>query len=138
MTVSYPHTESSAFQQALLRSERLRILIVLGTIAAAFLLRTIRTIVVAGRENASSWLATFELLGLFAIYESWMLRAVNRAFRKGQDLGNSVWVGNIVETFLPALGLILISSSSIDLAYRSLANPGVLFFFFSLFFRCCA
>jgi hypothetical protein len=37
MTSSYPHSESSAFQQALLRSERLRILIVLGTIAAAFL-----------------------------------------------------------------------------------------------------
>ena len=130
MTVSYPHSESSAFQQALLRSERLRILIVLGTIAAAFLLRTIRTVVVAGSENVSSWLATFELLGLFAIYESMMLRAVNRAIRKGQDLGNSVWVSNIiVETFLPALGLILISSSSIDLAYRSLANPAVLVFF---------
>src|SRR5258708_35501710 len=130
MTVSYPHSESSAFEQALLRSERLRILIVLGTIAAAFLLRTIRTVVVAGSENVSSWLATFELLGLFAIYESMMLRVVNRAFRKGQDLGNSVWVGNIiVESFLPA-GLILISSSSIDLAYRSLANPAVLVFFF--------
>jgi serine phosphatase RsbU (regulator of sigma subunit) len=130
MTVSYPQRESSAFQQALLRSERLRILIVLGTTAAAFLLRTIRTAVVAGSENASLWLATFGLLGLFAIYESMMLRAVNRAIRKSQDLGNSVWVSNIiVETCLPALGLILISSSAIDVTYRSLANPAVLAFF---------
>jgi len=130
MTMSYPHSESPAFQQALLRSERLRILIVLGTIAAAFLLRTIRTVVVAGSENVSSWLITFELVGLFAIYEFMMLRAVNRAIRKSQDLGNSVWVSNIVvETFLPALGLILTSSSSIDLAYRSLANPAALVFF---------
>ena len=130
MTVSYPQRESSAFQQALVRSERLRILIVLGTTAAAFLLRTIRTAVAAGSENASLWLATFGLLGLFAIYESMMLRAVNRAIRKSQDLGNSVWVSNIiVETCLPALGLILISSSAIDVTYRSLANPAVLVFF---------
>lgn len=130
MTASYTHRESSAFQQALLTSERLRILIVLGTIAAAFLLRTIRTVVVAGSENISSWLATFELLGLFAIYESLMLRAVNRAIRRGHDLGNSAWISNIiVETFLPALGLILVSSSAIDVPYRSLANPAVLVFF---------
>ena len=133
MTVSYRHSESPAFQQALLRSERIRILIILGTIAAAFLLRTIRTIVVAGSENVSLWWVTFELLGLFAIYESMMLRAVNRAIRKGHGLGSSVWISNIIaETFLPALGLILISSSSIDLAYRSLANPAVLFFFLSI------
>lgn len=130
MTVSHPHTESSAFRQALLRSERLRIRIVLGTITAALLLRTIRTVIVGGSENVSSWLITFELLGGFAVYESLMLRAVNGCIRKGQDLGNAVWVSNIiVETFLPALGLILVSSSSIDSAYRSLANPAVLVFF---------
>jgi Serine phosphatase RsbU, regulator of sigma subunit len=131
MTLDHLRTEFSAFQQALLRSERLRILIVLGTIAVALLLRTLRTVVVGGSENVSSWLITFGLLGLFSIYEFAMLRAVNRSIRKGQDLGNSVWVSNIVvETCLPALGLVLISSPSIDLAYRPLANPAILFFFF--------
>jgi len=130
MTVSHPRIESSAFQQALLKSERLRILIVLGTIAVALLLRTIRTVVAGGSENVSSWFITFELLALFAIYESAMLIAVNRSLRKGKDLSNSVWVTNIVvETFLPALGLVLIRSSSIDVAYRPLANPAVLAFF---------
>ncbi|HWY43403.1 MAG TPA: PP2C family protein-serine/threonine phosphatase [Candidatus Sulfotelmatobacter sp.] len=130
MTVSHPRIESSAFQQALLKSERLRILIVLGTIAVALLLRTIRTVVAGGSENISSWFITFELLALFAIYESAMLIAVNRSLRKGKDLSNSVWVTNIVvETFLPALGLVLIRSSSIDVAYRPLANPAVLAFF---------
>src|SRR5262245_34124516 len=130
MAASYPHSESLAFQQALLRSERLRILIVLGAIATAFLLRTVRTLAVAGGENFTSWLITFVLFSLFAIYECFLLRAVNRAIRNGQDLGNSVWVGNIVvETFLPAFGLIFVSSSAIDLAYRPLANPAVLVFF---------
>ena len=130
MTVSYTRIESPAFQQALLRSERLRILIVLWAIAAGLLLRTIRTVVAAGSENVSLWLITFGLLSLFAIYEAMMLRAVNRTIRKGQDLGNFVWVSNIVvESFLPALGLIFVGSPSIDLAYRSLANPAVLFFF---------
>jgi hypothetical protein len=130
MAVSYPHSESLAFQQALLRSERLRILIVLGTIATAFLLRTIRTVAVAGGENLSLWLVTFGLFSVFSIYEYFLLTAVNRAIRNGQDLGNSVWVGNIVvESFLPALGLIFVSSSAIDVAYRPLANPAVLVFF---------
>jgi serine phosphatase RsbU (regulator of sigma subunit) len=130
MAVNYPHSESFAFQQALLRSERLRILIVLGTIATAFLLRTIRTVAGPGGENLSSWLITLELFSLFAIYECFLLIAVNRAIRNGQDLGNSVWVSNIVvETFLPALGLVLVSSPAIDVAYRPLANPAVLVFF---------
>ena len=129
MTLDHLGSESSAFQQALLRSERLRILIVLGTIAVALLLRTLRTVVVGGSENVSSWLITFELLGLFSIYEFAMLRAVNRSIRKGQDLSNSVWVSNIVvETCLPALGLVLLGSSSTDVAYRPLANPAILVF----------
>jgi serine phosphatase RsbU (regulator of sigma subunit) len=128
--VNYPHSQSPAFQQALLRSERLRIRIVLGTIAIAFLVRTIRTVIAAGNENLSSWLITSELLALFVIYESLMLRAVTRAIRKGQDLGNSVWVSNIlVETLLPAFGLVLTSGSAIEAAYRPLANPAVLAFF---------
>lgn len=131
MTASHPRIESSAFQQALLKSERLRVLIVLGTIAVALLLRTVRTLLGGGSENVSSWLITFALLGLFSIYELAMLKAVNRSIRKGQDLGNSVWISNtIVETLMPALGLVLISSSSIDLAYRPLANPAILYFFF--------
>ena len=57
------------------------------------------------------------------------MRAVNRSIRKGQDLSNSIWVSNIVvETCLPALGLVLIGSSSIDVAYQPLANPAILVF----------
>ena len=47
--------ESIAFREALLKSEHLRIRIVLGAIIAAFLLRTIRGITLGGgRENLVS------------------------------------------------------------------------------------
>jgi hypothetical protein len=53
MTSSCTHNESAAFQQVLLKSERLRILIVLCTIGAALLLRTIRTAIVAAGLDLS-------------------------------------------------------------------------------------
>jgi len=130
VAVSDPRKESSAFQGALLRSERLRIRIVLGMIAAAFLVRTIRTVVLAGSENLSLWLVTSGLCALFVLYEFLLLRAVDRAIQNGKDLSNSAWVGNsIVETLLPALGLVFVRSSAIDLPYQPLANPVVLVFF---------
>jgi len=61
-----PRTESIAFRQALLKSEYLRIRIVLGTIVAAFLIRTLRSITLGGgRENFVAWLMTLGLLSFF-------------------------------------------------------------------------
>jgi serine phosphatase RsbU (regulator of sigma subunit) len=126
-----PHNESIAFREALLKSEHLRIRIVLGSIVAAFLLRTIRGITVAGaRENLVAWLAMFGLLGLFVSYEFVMLRAVNRAIQRRQEVANWVWLSNVLlEALLPALAVAFLSSASIDPIYRPLANPAVLVFF---------
>ena len=49
-----PRTESIAFRVALLKSEYLRIRIVLGTILAAFLVRTIQDIILGGGREISS------------------------------------------------------------------------------------
>ncbi len=88
--------ESIAFREALLKSEHLRIRIVLGAIIAAFLLRTIRGITLGGgRENLVSWLMMFGLLSLFVTYEFVMLRAVNRAIQRVRELGNWIWLSNI-------------------------------------------
>jgi hypothetical protein len=43
--------ESPAFRKAHLRSERLRLLIVLGAIGIAFLLRSVRVLIHSGNEN---------------------------------------------------------------------------------------
>lgn len=128
--MSKPKVESPGFQQALLKSERLRILIVLGAIGAVFLVRTIRTIVVENRENFQLWMLTSLLLALFVLYEFLMLRAVNRAIQLSSDLTYATWISNIIlETCLPALALGLLSSTSIEPAYRPLANPAALSFF---------
>jgi serine phosphatase RsbU (regulator of sigma subunit) len=122
--------ESIAFREALLKSERLRIRIVLGAIIAAFLLRTIRGIIVGGHENFVSWLLTLGLLGLFVAYEFVMLRAVNRAMQRVRELANWIWLSNIfLEALLPALVVAFLSSASIDPIYRPLANPAGLSFF---------
>jgi serine phosphatase RsbU (regulator of sigma subunit) len=122
--------ESTAFREALLKSERLRIRIVLGAIIAAFLLRTIRGTIVGGQENFVSWLLTLGLLGLFVAYEFLMLGAVNRAIQKARELANWLWLSNILlETLLPALAIALLPSASIDPVYRPLANPATLAFF---------
>ena len=124
------HEKSVAFQQALLKSERLRILIVLGAIGAALIVRTIRTIILHSPEDLHLWLLTFLSIALFVGYESLMLRAVNRAIQIGGDLKNATWISNIiVESCLPALAVAFLSSASIDPAYRPLANPAVLVFF---------
>jgi len=126
-----PHAESIAFREALLKSEHLRIRIVLGAILAAFLLRTIRGISLGGgHENFISWLMMFGLLGLFVIFEFLMLRAVNRAIEGARLLPNWMWLSSILlESLLPALAVAFLSSESIDPSYRPLANPAALAFF---------
>jgi hypothetical protein len=129
--------ESIAFREALMKSERLRIRIVLWAIIASFLLRTIRGIIVGGHENFVSWLLTLGLLGLFVIYEFVTLRAVNRAIQRVRELANWIWLSNILlEALLSALAVAFLSSASIDPIYRPLANPaGIAFLCLSAFPR---
>jgi len=122
--------ESNAFREAQLKSERLRIRIVLGVVGAAILLPVLRTLVVGGHENVSSSLMMCGLLAVFSAYEYFMLHAVNRAIQNGRECGNWVWLSNIIlETCLPALAVAFLSSGSIDPIYRPLANPAGLAFF---------
>jgi len=124
------HAGSVAFRQALLKSERLRILIVLGIIVAVFLVRSFLTIILWDRENLHLWLLSCALLALFLVYEFFMFRAVTGAIRSGRDLSTAVWVSNvIIETSVPAFALAFIYSRAIDPIYRPLANPSTLLFF---------
>jgi hypothetical protein len=66
----------------------------------------------------------------FGAYELLMLIGVNRAYERRRELPSAAWIGNIiVENALPALGMVFISSSSIDPRYRALASPAALAFF---------
>jgi serine phosphatase RsbU (regulator of sigma subunit) len=122
--------DSPAFRLALLKSERLRIQIVLVAIGAAFVIRSLRTIIFFSQEDFHLWLIATLFIAIFTVYELFMLRAVNRSIQGASVLPRAVWIANIViETSLPALALVFLSSDSIDQAYKPLANPVVLLFF---------
>ncbi len=128
--MSEPRVESGAFRQALLKSERLRILIVLGSLGAVFIVHTIRTVIVRNREDLHLWFLSCLVVALFVGYELLMLDAVKRATRACRDLPIVAWVGStIVETSLPALGVAFMTSSAADAADRPLVNPAALGFF---------
>jgi serine phosphatase RsbU (regulator of sigma subunit) len=124
------HAGSPAFRQAVLKSERLRILIVLGIIVVVFLIRSFLTVILWDRENFHLWLLSCALLSLFLLYEFFIYRAVSRAVRSGSDLSAVLRISNvIIETSVPAFALAFIYSTAIDPAYRPLANPSTLLFF---------
>jgi serine phosphatase RsbU (regulator of sigma subunit) len=124
------HAGSPAFRQAVLKSERLRILIVLGIIVAVFLVRSFLTLILWDRENFHLWLLSCALLSLFLLYEFFIYRAVSRAVRSESNLSAGLRISNvIIETSVPAFALAFIYSTAIDPAYRPLANPSTLLFF---------
>jgi len=122
--------DSPAFREALLKSERLRIQIVIAAIGAGFAIRSLRTAMLWSRANLYLWAVTSLFIAFFAIYELWMLRAVNRSIKGGKDLPHAAWITTVVvETCLPALALVFLSSGSIEAVYKPLANPAVLLYF---------
>lgn len=122
--------ESPGFREALLKSERLRIQVVLAVIVAAFAIRSLRTAVLLSQANLHLWAITSLFIAILAGYELVMLRAVRRALKAGTDLPQAVWRTNIVvETSMPALALVFLTGGSVESLYRPLANPAVLLFF---------
>jgi serine phosphatase RsbU (regulator of sigma subunit) len=122
--------KSAAFQQALLKSERSRILILLGAVGAIFIMQSLRTAIYLSRENLHMWLLTLLIVALFVAYEYLMLRAVSHAIQNRQPLAGWMCTSGIVlETCIPAFAIVLLSGDSIAPVYRPLANPAVLFFF---------
>lgn len=128
--MSEPNVDSLSFRQALLKSERFRILVVLVCAGLMFILRTIRTVMLQSREDLNLWLLACLLIFLFFGYEALRLRAVNRAMQTGQDLSTVAWIGStVVETSIPAVATAFLTSAAIEPAYRPLANPATLAFF---------
>ena len=120
---------SHAFQDAALKSERIRILAVLGFVAifvVAALARTfgLRTVSAA----TSAW--SLVLAGAVAAFELWMLRKVGAAQQHQGSVPSQFWVvSTIVEASSPAVAIAFLASEQVDLAYRPLASPAVLVFF---------
>jgi len=124
------YDESPAFRQALLKSERLRILFLFIALGVAILARLVRTLVAWNPENASAlfWLVLCTVV--LVVAELFVLRAIRPAIVSGKPLSHPVWLLNILlETCFPALLIAFLSSSTLPPEYRPLVNPAFLFYF---------
>jgi serine phosphatase RsbU (regulator of sigma subunit) len=122
--------ESTAFTDAQLRSERLRILGILGFLLLLVVVAVVRVFLLRTIAPTSIWFAQFILVAGIAAFEFWMLRQVETARKQGRGLPSWLWtLSTIVEAAVPAFFLTFMTSSSIEPAYRPLASPAVLVFF---------
>ena len=100
------YDESPAFQQALLKSERLRIFILFIAVGVALLFRLIRMLIAWNPDNASAmlWLAIFA--AVLVLFDLLVFDAVSRAIASGTALAHparnslaaSVWKTAFVRT----------------------------------------
>jgi serine phosphatase RsbU (regulator of sigma subunit) len=124
------HSESPAFCRALLKSERLRVLILSLTIGVGMLLRLIRTLIAWNEENARAFFWITLTAVVFATMEAFVLRAIRSAMRDDGNMARPLWMANIlIETLLPAVLIAFLSSSTIPVAYRPLVSPAFLVYF---------
>ena len=118
---------SDAFREAELRSERLRILGVLGVFAFFVCLTVFRVFVI---RTASKAAPAFLLAAVLIIYEIWMLHKVDLALKVSGGLSPKLRIlSTVVETSVPAFAIAFLTGSQIDASYRSVASPAFPVFF---------
>lgn len=121
---------SSAFHNAELQSERLRIYCVLGLGAIFLCTMTLKVFVFHTVITTHPWERSFVFTFLVCGYEYWALRKVKAAIKTKRSLPTRFWVlSTIVETSIPAFALVLLSSPRLEASYRPLASPTILIFF---------
>jgi serine phosphatase RsbU (regulator of sigma subunit) len=122
--------ESPAFRQALLKSERLRIHILLVAVGVALLIRLIRTLVAWNVENEFAFLWILLCSAALLILELFALRTIRSALASEKPFTHPVWQLNIfLETCFPAFLIAFLSSPSLAPDYRPLVNPAFLLYF---------
>jgi serine phosphatase RsbU (regulator of sigma subunit) len=125
--------ESHAFRQALLKSERLRIHVLLVVVAVALLIRLLRTLAAWNAENASALFWIVLCSAVLLIVELAVLHAIRSAMASERLLTHPVWLINIfLETCFPAFLIAFLSSPSLAPDYRALVNPAFLLYFLLL------
>ncbi len=122
--------KSPAFQNAELRSERLRILAVLGFVAIFIVVTVVRVFVIRTAPGSTPWVWSFLLAAIVISYELWMLRRVDLTLKAKGSLPDRFWIlSTIVETAIPAFAMAFLTSTQLEVAYRPLVSPAVLVFF---------
>lgn len=117
---------SPAFRQALLKSEKKRIVGVIAFVAFFAVLAIVRIFLLGSMMSRWSLVAA----ALVIAFELWLWRAVSRGLRSDRDLESPVWYISItLESLFPAVGVTFLVSSRLLPDYRPLATPWVLAFF---------
>jgi serine phosphatase RsbU (regulator of sigma subunit) len=117
---------SPAFRNALLKSEKKRIVGVIAFVSFFALLAFVRIFVLG--SAMSRW--SLGVAALVIAFELGLFRAVNRRLQVGNDISNSMWyVSSILECLFPAVGVAFLASTRLLPDYRPLATPWVLAFF---------
>jgi serine phosphatase RsbU (regulator of sigma subunit) len=117
---------SPAFRQALLKSEKKRILGIVVFVLFFVLLAAVR--IFALGSSMSPWgLITAAILIAFELGLFW---AVNRALQSGKAVSKFAWYWILtLESLFPASGIAFLSSTHLHADYRPLATPWVLAYF---------
>jgi serine phosphatase RsbU (regulator of sigma subunit) len=122
--------QSAAFREAELRSERLRILGILGVLALLVCVTMLRIFVLRTAPRTAAWVWAFLLAAVLIVYELSMLDLVDRALKASSGLASKFWIlSTVVETSIPAFAIACVTSSQVDISYRPVASPSILVFF---------
>ena len=117
---------SRAFDEALLRTERLRVLGVLFIVSTFAITGAIRIYLFGSHMTHVGIYSACA----FIIYELLVLRAVQRSIKSGPKIPDWFWTFNVVvEMSVPALGVAFLVSDRIIPDYRPIATSWVLLFF---------
>ena len=117
---------SLAFRQALLRTERLRILGSILIITVFAITGAIRILLFGSHMNHIGLYCALAAIG----YEALVLLAVERNIRSGTSIPDWFWTINvIIEMSMPALAVAFLASDRLAPDYRPLATVWVLLFF---------
>jgi serine phosphatase RsbU (regulator of sigma subunit) len=117
---------SPAFRQALLKSEKKRIVAVVAFVAFFVVLAMVRIFVF--KSSMSHW--GLPLAALMIAWELGLLRAVDRSLKSGRDIPLSIWYFTIaLESLFPAIGVAFLTSTHLLPEYRPVATPWALAFF---------
>jgi len=117
---------SPAFRQALLKSEKKRIVGVIAFVSFFAFLAAVRIFVLG--SAMSRW--GLVVAALVIAFELGLYRAVNRSLHSGKDISHFVWyLSSVLECLFPAVGVAFLASPRLLPDYRPLATPWVLAFF---------
>lgn len=121
---------SEAYQNAELKSERLRIFGVFGFLGFLLVVLIIQVFVVRTVRPADHHLrSSLFLMIVIAGYEYWMLRRVDNVLKGQSGLARPWWaLSTALEASIPAWAIAFLPHPDVDAVYRPFATPLVLVF----------